>query len=204
MASMEHKKTKRTKITPDNLNLKSYINKVSKQLNPDLHVSEKTDDYIEDLLTYLLKLLMKSVNNLLDKSGAKTVSSSDIQFAVRLVFSSELRKHSITAGTNAVTNFNTARETKEKESRSQRAKLTLPVSRIENIMRDLSTDERMGGVSSVYMTGVLEYIARELLELGSKITVSKKKKTISPRHIETAVKNDTELSKLFKEVILTC
>ena len=64
--------------------------------------------------------------------------------------------------------------------------------------------ERVGQGTPVFMAGVLEYLAYEILELASnkasedKSYSSKGSSTIMPRHIMLAIKSDSEFNKFFK------
>lgn len=48
----------------------------------------------------------------------------------------------------------------------------------------------------MYLAAVLEYLAAELLELAGNAARDNKKNRIIPRHIQLAVRNDEELSKV--------
>lgn len=50
------------------------------------------------------------------------------------------------------------------------------------------------------MAGVLEYLSSEILELSSDAARANKRVRINPRHIMMAVKRDTELVELLKDV----
>lgn len=56
--------------------------------------------------------------------------------------------------------------------------------------------ERIGAGAPVYLAAVLEYLAAELLELAGNAARDNKKNRIIPRHIQLAVRNDEELSKV--------
>ena len=47
------------------------------------------------------------------------------------------------------------------------------------------------------MAGVLQYLCEEILELSGKMCLQHKNKTISPKHINLALRSDEELSKMF-------
>ena len=56
--------------------------------------------------------------------------------------------------------------------------------------------------SSTLQAAVLEYLAAEVLELAGNAARDNKKTRIVPRHIQLAVRNDEELSKLLGNVTI--
>jgi len=91
---------------------------------------------------------------------------------------------------------------KAKTRREARAGLQFPVGRIARMLRNGRYSDRVGGSTPVYMAAVLEYLTAETLELAGNATKEDKKMRITPRHIQLAVHNDEELSKLFRGVTI--
>ncbi|CAF2401280.1 unnamed protein product [Rotaria sp. Silwood2] len=88
------------------------------------------------------------------------------------------------------------------KSRSTRAGLQFPVSRIHRHLRKGSYSERIAGGSPVYLAAVLEYLSAEILELAGNAARDNKKTRIIPRHLQLAVRNDEELNRLLNHVTI--
>ncbi|CAF0775399.1 unnamed protein product [Rotaria sordida] len=88
------------------------------------------------------------------------------------------------------------------KSRSTRAGLQFPVSRIHRHLRQGSYSERIAGGSPVYLAAVLEYLSAEILELAGNAARDNKKSRIIPRHLQLAVRNDEELNRLLNHVTI--
>ncbi|WCJ20345.1 Histone H2A [Euphorbia peplus] len=91
---------------------------------------------------------------------------------------------------------------KKSTSRSSKAGLQFPVGRIARFLKAGKYAERVGGGSPVYLAAVLEYLAAEVLELAGNAARDNKKTRIVPRHIQLAIRNDEELSKLLGAVTI--
>ena len=89
-----------------------------------------------------------------------------------------------------------------RKTKSQRAGLQFPVIRVHRNLRRGKYANLVKIGASVYMTSVLEYLCAELLELAGNAAQDNKKKTIKPRHIQLAIRNDEELNKLLNTVTI--
>ncbi|XP_062983744.1 histone H2A, sperm-like [Elgaria multicarinata webbii] len=89
-----------------------------------------------------------------------------------------------------------------RNSKSERAGVQFPVSRIERFLKRGNYAERVGSGAAVYLAAVLEYLSAEILELAGNAAHENKKQRIGPRHIQLAVRNDQELNKLFAGVTI--
>ncbi len=89
------------------------------------------------------------------------------------------------------------------KSKSARAGLNFPVARISTLLKKGKYCERVGVGTSIYLSAVMEYLAAEILELSANAAKDHKKQRIIPRHIELAIRNDVELSKVFQGVTIS-
>jgi histone H2A len=89
---------------------------------------------------------------------------------------------------------------KKQVSRSQKAGLQFPVGRLARHLKEGRYAQRIGAGAPVYMAAVLEYLVAEVLELAGNAAHDNKKARVIPRHIQLAIRNDEELSKLLGHV----
>merc|ERR1719331_2668645 len=88
-------------------------------------------------------------------------------------------------------------------SKSQRAGLHFPVGRIHRLCKERMTAKtRVGGTCAIFAAAILEYLTAEVMELAGNECKNKfKKKRISPRHLQCAIRGDEELDFLIKATI---
>ena len=90
----------------------------------------------------------------------------------------------------------------KQKSRSSRAGLQFPVSRVHRRMRKGNFSSRTGAGAPVYMAAVMEYLTAEILELAGNAARDNKRARIIPRHVQLAVRNDEELNRLLNGVTI--
>ncbi|OIW09111.1 hypothetical protein TanjilG_11249 [Lupinus angustifolius] len=82
-----------------------YVYRVLKQVHPDLGISSQTMTILNNLLNDMFERLANEAAKLNTYAGHMTLSSREIQGAVKLVLPGELGKHAIAEGAKAVTNY---------------------------------------------------------------------------------------------------
>ena len=85
-----------------------YIYKVLKQVHPDTGMSKKGMSVMNSFINDIFAQLATEAGRLTKYAGKATLSSREVQTAVRLVLPGELAKHAVSEGTKAVTKFTSA------------------------------------------------------------------------------------------------
>ena len=94
------------------------------------------------------------------------------------------------------------KSSKKAITKSAKAGLQFPVGRVRRYLKTGKYATRIGSGAPVYLAAVLEYLAAEVLELAGNASRDNKKARIIPRHIQLAIRNDEELSKLLSTVTI--
>ncbi|CAH9074957.1 unnamed protein product [Cuscuta europaea] len=101
--SAGEKKKKKVKKSVETY--KIYIFKVLKQVHPDIGISSKAMVIMNSFINDIFEKLAQEASRLARYNKKPTITSREIQTAVRLVLPGELAKHAVSEGTKAVTKF---------------------------------------------------------------------------------------------------
>jgi histone H2B len=82
-----------------------YIYKVLKQVHPDTGISSKGMSIMNSFITDIFDKIANEAGKLVRYNKTGTLSSREIQTAVRLILPGELAKHAVSEGTKAVTKY---------------------------------------------------------------------------------------------------
>lgn len=85
-----------------------YIYKVLKQVHPDTAVSSKAMTIMNSFMNDIFERIAAEASRLAAYNQRRTVTSREIQTAVRLLLPGELAKHAVSEGTKAVTKYTTS------------------------------------------------------------------------------------------------
>ena len=82
-----------------------YIYKVLKQVHPDTGISGKAMNIMNSFVNDIFERIASEASKLTSYNKKSTLSSREIQTAVRLILPGELAKHAVSEGTKAVTKY---------------------------------------------------------------------------------------------------
>ena len=82
-----------------------YIYKVLRQVHSDIGISKKAMSIMNSFINDTFDRLSMEASKLVRYNKKRTLSSREIQTAVKLLLPGELAKHAISEGTKAVTKF---------------------------------------------------------------------------------------------------
>ncbi|KPP57448.1 hypothetical protein Z043_124827, partial [Scleropages formosus] len=187
-----------------------------KAVHPDTGISSKAMGIMNSFVNDIFERIAGEASRLAHYNKRSTITSREIQTAVRLLLPGELAKHAVSEGTKAVTKYTSSKRNStmsgrgktggkaraKAKTRSSRAGLQFPVGRVHRLLRKGNYAERVGAGAPVYLAAVLEYLTAEILELAGNAARDNKKTRIIPRHLQLAVRNDEELNKLLGGVTI--
>lgn len=84
---------------------KIYLYKVLKQVHPDTGISSKAMSVMNSLCSDIFERVSIEASKISKYNKRPTITSREVQTAVRLVLPGELAKHAVSEGTKAVTKF---------------------------------------------------------------------------------------------------
>jgi len=186
-------------------NFDTYIYSVLKQVHPDTGINDHARTSMNVMLHDIARHLCARMATLNRDGVKRTISSREVQTAVRLHLPGETAKHAVSEGTKAVTKFTSSDGGSKSNPRSHaaRAGLQFPPSRVRHLMKKyIPGVTRIGSGAPVYFAAVLEYLCAEVIELSGDACKDQRKQRITREHLMFAIKGDQELDKIFKGTIV--
>jgi len=83
----------------------TYIYKVLKQVHPDTGISNRAMSIMNSFINDIFERIAQEASRLARYNNRNTITSREIQTAVRLLLPGELAKHAVSEGTKAVTKY---------------------------------------------------------------------------------------------------
>lgn len=84
-----------------------YIYRVLRQVHPDIGISKRSMSIMNSFINDIFERICLEGSKLVRYGKKRTLSSREVQTAVRLLLPGELAKHAVSEGTKAVTKFTT-------------------------------------------------------------------------------------------------
>ena len=97
---------KRTNMVQETYSV--YIYRVLKQVHPETGISKRSMSIMNSLINDVFEKICLEGGKLTSGTHKQTLSSREIQTAVRLLLPGELAKHAVSEGTKAVTKYSSA------------------------------------------------------------------------------------------------
>ncbi|KAL8515903.1 hypothetical protein ACS0TY_014562 [Phlomoides rotata] len=82
-----------------------YVFMVMKQVHPEMGISSKAMTIVNNMMVDMFERLAEEAARLAKYTGRQTLSSREVQGAVKLVLPGELGKHAMSEGTKAVNHY---------------------------------------------------------------------------------------------------
>ncbi len=86
-----------------------YIYKVMKQVHPDTGISSRAMSIMNSFVNDIFERIAAEASRLAHYNKKSTITSREVQTAVRLLLPGELAKHAVSEGTKAVTKYTTSK-----------------------------------------------------------------------------------------------
>ena len=103
-AAAPHKGNKRRRVETFSV----YIYRVLKQVHPEVGISKRSMQIMNSFIADIFEKISLEASKLVRYNKRHTLSSREVQTAVRLLLPGELAKHAVSEGTKAVTKYSSA------------------------------------------------------------------------------------------------
>jgi histone H3/H4 len=165
---------------------------VLSQVHPDVSIAAPAIEWFHGLVDDVANRVAAEAAKLAKYNAKATISSREVQTAVRLHFPGELAKHAVSEGTKAVTLYLSDGVLVVPNS-------LLYIDQAQCVLADVIAESAASTVAAgapVYLAAVLDYLTAEILELAGNAARDNRMLQISQLHFELAIRNDEELNKL--------
>lgn len=169
-----------------------HIRKILKEIANDRDITQYAKVQLNDLAMITCKKIKHKILDILQSNRKRTITSNEVEAAVKLLFTGQLSQKLIEEGKKCVQQFIDNSKTKELkgQSRHTKAEILIPPSILERLLR---VDEfQMGFSAPIFLAGVIEYFIAQVLQLA--VLSHKQNIRITVQDIERGIKSDRELS----------
>jgi histone H3/H4 len=176
-----------------------YIPKILKTVNSTGGITLNAKQQMNSVLCIISKLLADKTNYLTVLSEKKTISEKEIYNSVKLFLEGQLFFNADKKGKKAIEEYIKNKDEKSL-SKQEKSKLYFPPSIGEKFLRNFGNNKIMiSNNAPIYFSGVIEYLAYEILDNSYLQAKDKKHVRITVRDMELGVRNDLELNNFFNK-----
>ncbi|GBG65725.1 hypothetical protein CBR_g52319 [Chara braunii] len=186
---------KKKKIKKSTETYKMYIYKVLKQVHPDTGISSKAMSIMNSFVNDIFEKLAAESSRLARYNKKPTITSREIQTAVRLILPGELAKHAVSEGTKATEKEEEERRLNEKREREALNKKLHDAmnARLDEMYEVVHGQKRSGNDGAPTMEKLLKEI--EKLQLAQSTVVRNDGASTS----RPPIRDDALLAKMMQE-----
>jgi histone H3/H4 len=188
----------------DNIKFNLYIKNLLKTVHPDINISKETLKIIDLYLKLICYYIIKECKKYSTILNIKTLTSSLISKASYIILDGEINEHAQYEMMRTIKNYkkyNNIVDDSKKISKATKAQIIFQPSKIRNIVENF-WNNRISDDAIVGLTGIIEYVCLELLELSGNNAIDNKRKTIKVKNLYQAIKYDNELDETTKNINL--
>jgi len=84
----------------------TFVYKVLRQVHPDTGISKRAMDIMDSFVNDIFERIASEAGRLAHSNKRQTITSREIQTAVRLIMTGDLASYAVSDGTKAVTRYN--------------------------------------------------------------------------------------------------
>lgn len=202
-------KTSHTEETEKNFRRKKtrffeiYISKVLKSITSSHGITANAKQQLNSVICSLARFLADRAVQLTLMAHKKTMSTKEVENAVRIFFYGNLRDNSVKHGRDAVEKYENEDDDQGQESkhlsRQNRANIIFPPSIAEKYLRNFGHNKMMvTKTTPVYLATVLQYVVSEILIQAVRNATENNHSRVTIRDLELGVRTDKELDRLFR------
>jgi histone H2B len=177
---------------------------IASKVHPDMTWNDDVISQINFFINIIATKFRDTILHLLDNlTGKQTISSREIQTAVRIILPGELSKHAISEATKAVTIY-FSKDKGVKIPKGNPGAVNMTKRKIRDVLTcgNRLRIFRISAGTPYYFSAVLEYLAAEIFELSGNQARDMQANVGTARHLFLAMNGDEEFTKLFRDLHL--
>jgi histone H3/H4 len=183
-----------------------HIRKILKQICPERNITKSAKEALNEIMILTCNKIINKAFIIVTANNKKTLTEYDLECSIKLLFTGQLSQKSVEEGYKCLKNYfeQIKDENNKGKSRTQKADIIVPPSLLEKFLKNKGFN--ISNNCSIFLAGVIEYFASQILELSNNITLKKNHSNhiinatntrLNIYHIENGVRLDKELNQFF-------